>query len=286
MPRHTTTGPIVATVDAGVGHVDVVASDREDVLAEATPTRPERSGDVSAASRTTIAFDAGRLTVRVPRRLAIFGQSDSVDVRIELPTGSDLEVESAYGSIRATGSLGDATVTAKYGNVRIDDVGDLTLNAPYGAVDVTTVRGDLDATAGHGQMRIRHVVGDARLRGAHGVIDLGEVDGSVDATTSGALTIERTTSEVSLRGAHGAIRIREAAAGTVRAENGYADVEVGVPEGVAVWLDAASEHGAVRNELAADPTAASSDRTVALHLRANWADVVVRRAATTTGAGA
>lgn len=278
MPRYETTDPIDAAIDLGVGHVEVIASDRGDVYAEVVPTNPGRNGDVSLAREATITFDAGRLRIRLPRRRNLFGQSDSVDVRVELPSGSRLDVESAYGSVRTRGELGESSITAKYGTVTGDTIRGLILVSPYGTVDIDRVAGRLDANLGHGQVRIGHVDGEARLRGSHGTIDLGTTAGPVEVTTSGPLTIDRALDDVTAKSAHGAIRVREVTGGSIRLENGYAEVEVGVPAGLAAWLDASSLHGTVRNELTPDPGAASSGRTVELRLRSTWADVIVRRA--------
>jgi hypothetical protein len=278
MPAFPVTGPIDADLDVSIGSVDVVASDRADVVAEVVPTHPGRSGDESLARESAVTLDGDRLRVRVPRRLNLFGQSDSVDVRVELPTGSRLTVQSNYGSVRIRGAVGASRITAKYGNVTADEVGDLVLSTPYGTAEITTVAGTLDATAGHGHVRVGRVTGAAQLRGAHGTMELGEAVGAVDAATSGPLTIDRALADVRARSAHGAIRVRSAEGGVLHLENGYAEVEVGVPSGVAAWVDAASKHGAVRNELTPDPAAASTDRTVELHLQADWSDVIIRRA--------
>lgn len=278
MPRYEAIGPIDAAIDLGVGHVEVIASDRPEVFAEVVPTNPGRSGDVSLAEEAAISFEAERLRVRLPRRRNLFGPSDSVDVRIELPRGSRVDVESAYGSVRTRGELGECSIAAKYGTVTGDTVHGLMLVSPYGTVDIEHVAGRLDANLGHGQVRIGRIDGEARLRGSHGTIDVGTTAGPVEVTTSGPLTIDRALDDVTAKSAHGAIRVREVNGGSIRLENGYAEVEVGVPAGVAAWLDAASLHGAVRNELTPDPEAASSGRTVELRLRSTWADVVVRRA--------
>jgi hypothetical protein len=146
----------------------------------------------------------------------LFGQRDSIDVRCELPTGSRAAVKTAYGSIQARGALGDRRLTAKYGNISADTVGDLVLDS------------------------------------AHGTIELGTTAGDVEVTTSGPPTIDHALGNVTARSAHGAIRLREVTGGSIRLENGYAGVEVGVPAGTAAWIDAASAHGAVRNELTPD----------------------------------
>jgi hypothetical protein len=277
MPSYDVSGPIDLDVTAGAGFVDIVASDRTDAVVEVAPSKPGRSGDESLAREATVSFDSGQLRVKVPRRLNLFGRSDAVDVRCAVPTGSRVTIETAYGSVRARGVLGDARILAKYGGVTADTVANLVLEAPYGSTDITEVTGRLDVTAGHGVVRIAEVRGDARLRASHGTMELGIAAGDVEAATSGALTIDRALGDVTARSAHGSIRIREVSGGTVRLDNGHADVDVGVPTGIAAWIDATSAHGRVRNELTPDPDAAASDRSVELHLHTNYGNVIIRR---------
>jgi hypothetical protein len=277
MPSYDVSGPFEVDIEVGAGFVRLIASDRADAVVEVTPTRPGRSGDTSLAREAVVSYEGGRLRVAVPRRLNLFGQSDSVDVRCELPTGARAAVNTSYGSVRMSGTLGDCRITAKYGDVRAETVGDLVLESPHGTIEVVEVSGRLDATAGHGQVRIGRVGGDARLRGSHGTIELGTTAGDVDVATSGPLTIDRALANVTARGAHGAILLREVTGGSIRLENGYGSVEVGVPAGTGAWIDASSAHGAVRTELTPDPTAATADRSVELRLRANWGDIIIRR---------
>jgi hypothetical protein len=277
MPVFDSGGPVDLDVDVAVGHVEVLAEDRSDVLVEVTPSNPKKTGDRSLADGAVVDFDGLRVRVVVGRRMNLFGRTDSVDVRVALPTGSTAAIDSAYGAVRVRGTLGRTRVHAKYGAVGIDAVGDLDLVAPYGEADVREVGGRLDLDAGHGRVRIGSVAGESRIRAAHGSVDLGVAHGPVDARLSGALTIGTALTDVTARSAHGVLRIGAATSGTVRLENGYADVEVGVPAGTAAWIDASSAHGVVRNELTAGPSAAETERTVELHLSTDWADVVVRR---------
>ena len=277
MPVFEAAGPVELAVDVAVGHVEVLAEDRSDVLVEVAPSNSRKSGDRSLAESAVVDFVGNRVRVAVPHRVNLFGRTDSVDVRVCLPTGSAVDIESSYGAVRLRGTLGRTRVHAKYGIVGIDRVGDLDLFAPYGEADVREVAGRLELDAGHGRVRIGSVAGEARIRAAHGSVDLGVTHGAVEARLSGALTIEIALTDVSARSAHGVLRIGTATAGTVRLENGYADVEVGVPAGTAAWVDATSAHGVVRNELTAGAAAGDSERTVELHLSSGWADVVVRR---------
>jgi hypothetical protein len=280
VPRYEVSGPIDLEIKAAVGFVEIIASDRTDAVVDVSPSKPGRGGDVSLAREAVVSFDSGRLRITVPRRLNLFGRSDSVDIRCEVPTGSRVTIDSAYGSVRARGVLGDCRIVAKYGGVTADTVADLVLDAPYGSTDIAEVTGRLDATAGHGVLRIAQVHGDARLRAAHGTMELGTTGGDVEVATSGTVTIERALGDVTARSAHGPIRIREVDGGTIRLDNGHADIDVGVPTGIAAWIDASSTHGRVRNELTPDPTAAASDRTVELHLHANYGNVIIRRIGT------
>ncbi|CAN5324985.1 DUF4097 family beta strand repeat-containing protein [soil metagenome] len=277
MPTFDTPGPIDLDVTVGMGLVELIASDRADTVVEVVPANPRRSGDVSLAGEATVAFADGRVRVKVPKRLNLFGPGDSVDVRVNLPTGSRATVENAYGSIRARGVLGDSRITAAYGTVTMDTTGDLALKAPYGDVEIEEVAGDLDLVAGHAKLRIGRVGGDARVKGSHGILDFGEIAGELEARTSGAVSVGRAGGSVSVQTAHGAIRVREARSGTIRLENGYAEVSVGVPKGVAAWVDAASQHGVVRNELTPDAGPEGADSTVELRLRNNYGDIIISR---------
>src|SRR4051812_45139814 len=187
MPSYDVSGPIDLDIAVGVALVDIVASDRPNATVEIVPSRPGRGGDESLAREATVSFDSGRVRVKVPRRLNLFGKGDSVDVRCEIPTGSGVTIENAYGSVRARGVLGDCRIVAKYGGVIADTVANLVLNVPYGSTDIAEVTGQLDVTAGHGALRIAHVHGDARLRASHGTMELGTAAGDVDVATSGPL---------------------------------------------------------------------------------------------------
>ncbi len=184
MPRCESAGPVEVDVDIAVGHVEIIASDRDDVVVDVLPSVTGRSGDVALAEAAEVSFDAGRLRVRLPQRRTLLGKEDSADVRVQVPTGSAAEVGNAFGSVVTRGALGTTTVRAKFGSVTLETTGDLSVDSRHGSVEVERVRGRLDVVAGHGQVRVGQVDGDAVLRGSHGVLELGTVRGTVDVTTS------------------------------------------------------------------------------------------------------
>src|SRR6476661_3861689 len=93
MPRFDTPRPIRINVDV-VGNVRVNASDRDDTIITIEPLDPSKSADLKAASDIVIEHTHGDLVVRTPKhwkRFTPFGGGESVDVTIEVPTGSRLE---------------------------------------------------------------------------------------------------------------------------------------------------------------------------------------------------
>lgn len=278
MPVFETPNAVTLSVDVPMGYVEIAASDRPDTVVEVTPSNPKRSGDVQLASEATVTFADNTITVRVPKKLSLFGPGDSVGVRVAVPTGSAVTVDAAYATVRTTGELGASRVSSAYGAVTLQHTASLTLNSAHGEVDVHRVAGDLDATTGHGRLRVDRVDGEARIKGSYGDIGLGTVGGVIDARTSGGVSVDLAGADVSIRSAHGAIQVREVSGGSVRLENANALVQVGVPAGMAAWVDAASQHAAVRNELTAEPGPRADDRTVELRLRNNYGDIIIHRA--------
>jgi DUF4097 and DUF4098 domain-containing protein YvlB len=87
-------------------------------------------------------------------------------------------------------------------------------------------------------------------------------DGSVTATTvSGAIRISRMT--------HGQAKLM----------SGSGDIEVGISEGTAAYIDVNSERGSVRNSVASPENADASDTKVTVHARTRHGDIIVQRAA-------
>ena len=61
--------------------------------------------------------------------------------------------------------------------------------------------------------------------------------------------------------------------------NGSGTIEVGIGDGTAAFIDASSERGAVRNSVASPGNSDLSDRTVTVHARTRYGDIIVQRAA-------
>ncbi|MGH3175901.1 MAG: hypothetical protein ACRDPF_18820 [Streptosporangiaceae bacterium] len=63
-------------------------------------------------------------------------------------------------------------------------------------------------------------------------------------------------------------------------KSGSGNIEVGISDGTAAYIDANSERGAVRNSVASpSPSPESPDATVTVHARTRHGDIIVHRAA-------
>lgn len=280
MPAFSTPTPIDLAINLPSGAIEVVASDRAETVVTVAPTNQGKAVDRRGAEETRVDFDGSRLTITAPRpRVSWFGPSESIDIRVELPTGSRLTAEISAGNLRAEGRLGATRIKSSTGAVDVEDTGDLWLRASHGNVTVGIADGGVEITADHGQIRIAAVAGDALLKASHGSIQLGECGGDLDAKLSyGDLDVARALASVTAKTAYGSIQLREVSGGSIQVESGYGQVAIGVRDGVPAWLDLSSKEGHVRNRLVGDSAPDASEQSVAVHARTQFGDITVERA--------
>jgi len=280
MPTYDTPTPIDLAINLQVGVIEVVAGDRADTVVTVSPTNPGKAVDRRGAEETKVDFDGRRVTVKGPRpRISWIGPTESVDVVVELPTGSRLTAEIALGGLRTTGRLGATRIKSSMGPVDLDTTGDLWLRAGHGTATLAAAEGGIEITADHGQIRVGTVTGDAILKASHGTILVGESGGDLDAKLSyGDLEITRALGSVTANTAYGAIQLREISSGSVQVESGYGQVTIGVRPGVPAWLDLSSKRGHVRNQLAGEGPPDPSEQTVSVRARLQGGDITIQRA--------
>jgi hypothetical protein len=280
MPTYNTPTPIDLAINLQVGAIEVFASDRADTVVTVSATNPAKAVDRRGAEETAVDFDGRRVTITSPRpRISWIGPTESVDVKVELPTGSRFTAEIAVGGVRTVGRLGATRIKCSMGPVDLDTTGDLWLRAGHGNATVGTAEGGLEATADHGQIRVGTVTGDAILKASHGSILVAESGGDLDAKLSyGDLEITKALASVSAKTAYGSIQLREVSSGSIQVESGFGQVTVGVRPGVAAWLDLSSKDGHVRNELDGDHAPDASEQTVAVRARTQYSDISIQRA--------
>ena len=280
MPVYDTPSPIDLAVYMPVGAVVVHASDRADTVVTVSPTNPSKAADRRGAEETKVDFDGQRVTITGPRsRFSLVGPSESIDITVELPTGSRLTTEISVGGVRTTGRLGATRIKNSLSPVELDIVGDLWLRAGHGNANVRVAEGSVEITADHGQIRVGTVAGDALLKASHGSVRIDECGGDLDAKLSyGDLEVGSALASVTAKTAYGSIQLGEISSGSVQVESGFGQIGIGVRPGVPAWLDLASKDGHVRNELDGDRAPGASEQSVAVRARTRASDISIQRA--------
>jgi len=280
MPTYSTPTPIDLAINLQVGEIQVVAGDRTDTVVTVSPTNPAKAVDRRGAEDTKVELDGQRLTVKGPRpRVSWIGPTESVDLLIEVPTGSRFTAEIAVGAVRTVGRLGATRIKSSMGSVDVEASDDLWLRAGHGTVTVGTIDGGAEITADHGQIRIGTVTGDAVLKASHGSIEVGQSGGDVDAKLAyGDLEITHALGSVATKTSYGSIRLHEVSSGSIEVESGFGQVDIGVRADVPAWLDLSSKSGHVRNQLGDNRTPAESEQSVAVRARTQAGGITIQRA--------
>lgn len=283
------THSIAARLDLSGGNILITACDGDDVTVEVSPSSPAKPSDHRSAEKTRVEFSGDRLTVVQPRRLSrytAFGNGSSIDVTITLPRGSRIHANSSYGSIHIEGAIGPSTLKTSYGDVTVDEAEDLNLRTGYGEAIVNRACGHTEIVGG--RVRINEIDGDATIKSSQDRAFVGIVTGPLQVTSSyGDIEIEHAFASVVAKTAYGKVRINDAVRGSIEMRSSYGELELGIREGTAAWLDLDTSHGTVRNGLesataphAADDADGPGD-TVEVLGRTSWGDIIIRRAAAT-----
>jgi DUF4097 and DUF4098 domain-containing protein YvlB len=280
MPTFSTPTAIPATISIVVGTVRITASDRTDTVVDVRPSNPSSDTDVKAVQQTRIEYSGtGPLLVKTPKVNALFGQPGSVDLTIELPAGSEVRCTTAVGNIHSAGRLGESTFVTSAGNIEIDETGPLNVRTSAGDITVDRVMGSVEATTGTGALRIREIEGPAVVKNSNGDTWIGTVTGDARLNgANGAITVDHAGATVTAKTANGNVRLADVVRGSVMLMTAYGDLEVGIREGVAAWLDVSSHFGTVHNSLTtATEGPGDATDTVEVNARTSYGDVLISR---------
>jgi DUF4097 and DUF4098 domain-containing protein YvlB len=281
MPTFATPAPITANIEPGVGYVTIVASDRDDTVVEVRPTNPANQSDVDAAERTTVEFAAGTLTVKGPKLgpLSWSSKSRSIDVIVELPAGSHLHGHSGMGDLTATGRLGDVSYKTGLGAIQLDETAALSAISASGNVLGNRITGKATITTASGRLHVGELADGGVVKNSNGSTVIGVARGPIKVrSANGDITIEEATDDVEAKTANGAVRVLDAEQGSLTLETAMGEIEVGIHEGSAAWLDVKTKFGRVRNEMTASGAPTADADKVEVHATTAFGDVIVRRA--------
>ncbi|MEU6377588.1 DUF4097 family beta strand repeat-containing protein [Streptomyces sp. NPDC046909] len=278
MPSFETPSAIAVTAHVEAGSIQFTASERGETVVEVRPREPKKDADVRTADQTQVTFAGGVLTVRTPKS-GLFGRTGTVDVTVELPEGSRIDMTGAWVQVLGEGRLGEVRVKTSSGDTRFDTTGPLHLTASHGSITVDRVEGPAEIATSTGSLRVGHLDGPAVLKNSHGTTTVGAAIGEIRVSgANGDIEIRRAEDSVTATTAHGTLRVDDVARGTVQLETSYGAIAIGVREGTAAWLDANSSSGQVRNTLTASSSPTQTDDTVKIRARTRHGNIDIRRA--------
>jgi Putative adhesin len=262
MPTFDTPEPISAAIDVPMGRVRVSAGERGDTIVEVNPSDPSNADDVNAAERTRVELANSQLVVKAPKPPFRVGRKGggSVDVAVQLPAGSNLHGTGQMTEFDCDGRLAECRIKTHIGHIRIDEA--RTLSVKSGS-------GDVSARELDGSTVIKSANGDTWVGIAGGDLLVGSANGSI--------AVDRARASVSVKTAKGDVRLGGVERGSVALETQVGDLEVGIPEGTAAWLDVRARAGQVRNALDAADEPEPDAETVEVRARTSYGDVVIRR---------
>ena len=281
MPTFDTPEPISVTVEFGVGDLQIVASDRTDTMVEVRPSDPAKKADVTAAEQTRVEFAGGRLLIKAPKNWRQYtprGSGESVDVKVELPAGSQLRGETGVAALRCRGRLGECRFKTGIGDIQLDQAGAVQLRTGVGDITVERAGGDAELTTGSGSLRIDGIDGTAVVKNSNGDTWIGRVTGDLRVNAAnGRISVDQASATVAAKSANGDVRLGEVAHGAVLAQTGFGKVEIGIRDGVAAWLDLNTRYGTVRNDLDTADRPGAGEDAVEVRARTSFGDITIHR---------
>jgi len=211
MQTFATPAPVTAVVAVPAGRIQFTAADQDTTTVEIRPADPAKGRDVKLAAQTTARYDGGVLQVTSTAGNRVLGSSGAVEVTVQLPAGSHVEVKAASAQFITAGPLGEVTFDSSQATVKVEEAaaarlvtvdGDIMVGRLGGDAEIRTARGDITvAEAARGTVVLSTQTGAIAVSAAAGVsaaLDAGTTVGRVrnalqNAGGSPALTIHATT---------------------------------------------------------------------------------------------
>ena len=281
MTDFDTPRPFTAVITVPFGSVHLIASSRTDTTVAVNPTDRTNKLDGEAAEKTSMKFVDGRLIITTPKprglgSLVGVTKPGSVEMTIELPEGTDLEMDTGFADIRVDGRSGATRIRSGAGEVHLDKTGRASVSTGAGTLAITDVDGDADLSTA-GEMRVGRITGDAEIKNLNGRTWVGEARGRLQVkSANGDIAIDHSHGETTAKTANGTITVGEARAGTVTLETGSGGIEIGIPAGETAWVEASTRFGRVHNSLEGTDRP-DAPPTVEVQARTSFGNIVIGR---------
>jgi putative adhesin len=280
VPTFDTPAPISATIDIVGGDVRIGAGERGTTTVTVAPTDADNAEDRKAAEQTRVEYDGGRLLVKQPKLRAWLPRNNGgqIDVTVELPAGSHVHGDAALADFQTDGPIGQLRIKTGLGQIRVEQAETLALKSGLGDITVERATGHADVAAGSGDVRVRELASTAVIKNSNGDTWVGDAQGELRVhAANGDIAVEHAEAGVGAKSSNGDVRLGDVARGSVVLETSLGNLEVGIREGTAAWVDVRASAGRVLNELEAAEAPAPSTEKVEVRARTSAGDVVIRR---------
>ena len=260
---YDTPGAVTVALEIANGDVTINATDTERTSIEITGYDKSTPPRVSCES----VADGYRVTIEHrSKRGWGFSFARTVSFELTVPIGTRIDGATGSAELEVRGTLGSLAFRTGSGEVAFHEVsGDVEIVCASGDVSGDTIGGHLSYKGASGDLDIGSIAGGALVRSASGDLSIRRLDGSSTITVGS-----------------GDIELREVGAGSVKVRAISGDVEIGVREGMGIWMDVSSTSGDVHSGLDPVPRGEASDGDPQLELTVNTVsgDVDINRVAT------
>lgn len=272
-----TPAPVLVRIEFGAGTVSIDAADTLITTVELEPIGDDRASR-DAAEATIIEHHGEEVLVKVPRRWRAL-RAPRLALRMTVPAASRLSAEIGSADVVAAGRYGATEISAGSGDVSLATVdGDARLTSGSGDIAVGLVTGASRLRSGSGSVRVDDTRGSMHVSSGSGDVTVAHLAADFTGKTgSGNVRVDHAGGAVAMSSGSGSLRVGRIGDGEVSAKTASGDVEVGVADGVAAWLDLQTISGRLDNTLEESGPPARGEPVVKLSATTVSGDMRVHR---------
>ncbi len=280
MHTFDTLNPVKLKVELWEGEVKVYAEHRETTTVELEPLRGDSDAE-QIISQTRVEQRGDEVLILMPKHKASLfrGRRPEVLATIRLPLGSSAKIETESADVETHGELGNAKVATGSGEVRVEFGLDVEVKTGSGDISIGATGGNCVIRCGSADVAVETIGGDGNILSGSGDVMIDQVGGVLEIKTgSGDILVKRAGAGIDAMAGSGDLLVRRVDHGRLKAKTGSGDVQVGVADGTAAYLDIMTVTGDVRSSLDASEGPSDGDLTVELIIQSGSGDVVLQRA--------